>query len=139
MNEGNSIRLEEFHQLTKQIRGSEQHLIVPLSSLDPERCQKERGGLLLTKLSRVYRLLPKSLFSSSKTFIEKSKARSRRCQNSPLGLKQLTSLIFHFAKGFLAKNVLMTDQRDYGLGNSLCRSDPVFLPPVISGESIPRR
>jgi hypothetical protein len=25
-----------------------------------------------------------------------------------LGLKQLTSLIFHFAKGFLAKNVLMT-------------------------------
>jgi len=41
MNEGNSIRLEEFHQLTKQIRGSEQHLIVPLSSLDPEKCQKQ--------------------------------------------------------------------------------------------------
>ena len=41
MNEGNSIRLEGFHQLTKQIRGSEQHLIVPLSSLDPEKSQKE--------------------------------------------------------------------------------------------------
>jgi hypothetical protein len=36
----------------------------------------------------------------------------------PLGLKQLTSLIFHFAKGFLAKNVSMTGQRDFGLGNS---------------------
>jgi hypothetical protein len=31
------------------------------------------------------RLLPKSLFSWSKTFLDKSKARSRRCQNSPLG------------------------------------------------------
>jgi len=67
--------------------------------------------------------LPKSLFSWSKTFFEESKAPSRRCQNSPSGLKQLTSLIFHFAKGFLAKNVLMTAQRDYGLGNSLERSD----------------
>jgi len=35
----------------------------------------------------------------------------------------LTSLIFHFAKGFLAKNVLMTAQRDYGLGNSLLISE----------------
>jgi len=40
MNEGNSIRLEEFHQLTKQMRGSEQHLIVPLSSLDAEKSRK---------------------------------------------------------------------------------------------------
>ncbi len=38
-----------------------------------------------------------------------------------LGLKQLTSLIFHFGKGFLAKNVLMTAQRDFCLGNSLVR------------------
>jgi len=36
----------------------------------------------------------------------------------PLGLKQLTSLIFHFGKGFLAKNVLMTAQSDFRLGNS---------------------
>jgi len=42
-----------------------------------------------------------------------------------LGLKQLTSLVFHFVKAFfLAKNVLMTAQRDYGLGNSLLRADP---------------
>jgi len=31
------------------------------------------------------RLLPKSLFTGSKTFFDKSKACSRRCQNSPLG------------------------------------------------------
>jgi len=37
----------------------------------------------------------------------------------PLGLKQLTSLIFHFGKGFLEKNVLMTAQRDFCFGNSL--------------------
>jgi hypothetical protein len=36
-----------------------------------------------------------------------------------LGLKQLTSLIFHFAKDFLAQNVLMTAQRHFRLGNSL--------------------
>jgi len=41
-----------------------------------------------------------------------------------LGLKQLTSLIFHFAKGFLAKNVLMIAQSDFRLGNSLLRPDP---------------
>jgi len=51
----------------------------------------------------VDRLLPKSLFALSKTFFDKSKAPSRRCQNSPLGLKQLTSLIFHFAKICLQK------------------------------------
>jgi hypothetical protein len=44
------------------------------------------------------RLLPKSLFALSKTFFDKSKARSRRFQNSPFGLKQLKSLIFRFAK-----------------------------------------
>jgi len=36
-------------------------------------------------------------------FSLKSKAPSRRCQNSPFGLKQLTSLIFHFAKICLQK------------------------------------
>jgi hypothetical protein len=43
-------------------------------------------------------LLPKSLFAWSKTFFDKSKACSRRFQNSPFGLKQLKSLIFRFAK-----------------------------------------
>jgi hypothetical protein len=75
--------------------------------------------------SNIYRLLPKSLFAWSKTFFDKSKAPSRRCQNSPLELKQLTSLIFHFAEGFLAKKVLMTTQRDYGLGNSLFTFAPI--------------
>ena len=48
--------------------------------------------------SGINRLLPKSLFTRSKTFFDKSKARSRRCQSSPLGLKQLTLFILHFAK-----------------------------------------
>ena len=45
-------------------------------------------------------LLPKqkSFFAGSETFFDKSKARSRRFQNSPFGLKQLESLFFHFAK-----------------------------------------
>jgi hypothetical protein len=43
-------------------------------------------------------LLPKSLFACSETFFDKSKACSRQCQNSPLGLKQLALLIFRFAE-----------------------------------------
>jgi len=43
-------------------------------------------------------LLPKSFFDGSETFFDKSKARSKRFQNSPFGLKQLESLFFHFAK-----------------------------------------
>jgi hypothetical protein len=43
-------------------------------------------------------LLPKSLFAGSETFFDKSKARSRRFQNSPFGLNRLKSLFFHFAK-----------------------------------------
>jgi hypothetical protein len=74
-------------------------------------------------------VLPKSLFFESKTFVDKSKARSRRCHNSPLGLKQLTSLVFHFAKSLLAKNILMTAQRDFRLGNSLKRVDPEVMSP----------
>jgi hypothetical protein len=47
-------------------------------------------------------LLPKSLFAWSKTFFDKSKARSRRFENSPFGLKQFKSLI-RFAKIYLQK------------------------------------
>jgi hypothetical protein len=43
-------------------------------------------------------MLPKSFFAGSETFFDKSKARSRRFQNSPFELKQLESLFFHFAK-----------------------------------------
>jgi hypothetical protein len=48
--------------------------------------------------SLLNRVLPKSFFAGSETFFDKSKARSRRFQNSPFGLKQLESLFFHFAK-----------------------------------------
>jgi hypothetical protein len=48
-------------------------------------------------------LLTKSLFALSKTFFDKSMARSRRFQNSPFGLKQLESLIFRFAKTYEQK------------------------------------
>jgi hypothetical protein len=49
-------------------------------------------------VSNLEGLLPKSFFTGSETFFDTSKARSRRFQNSPFGLKQLESLIFHFAK-----------------------------------------
>ena len=43
--------------------------------------------------------LPKSLFAWAKTFFDKSRARFRRCQNSPpRRIKQLIPLVFHFAK-----------------------------------------
>ena len=43
-------------------------------------------------------LLPKSLFALAKALFDKCRARSRRCQNSPpRRIRQLTSLIFHFA------------------------------------------
>jgi hypothetical protein len=41
---------------------------------------------------------PKSFFACPETFFDKSKACSRRYENSPFGLKQLISLIFRFAK-----------------------------------------
>ena len=69
----------------------------------------------------VDRLLPKPLFPWSKQFFDTCKARSMRCQNSSFGLKELTSLIFRFAKSLLAKNVLMTVQGDSPLGNSPLR------------------
>jgi len=43
-------------------------------------------------------VLPKSFFAGSETFFDKSKARSRRFQNSPFGFNQLESLFFRFAK-----------------------------------------
>jgi hypothetical protein len=49
----------------------------------------------------------------------------------PLGLKELTSLIFRFAKSLLAKDVLMTVQRDFGLGNSPYRLDTIWKIPYI--------
>jgi hypothetical protein len=48
-------------------------------------------------------LLPKSFFAGSETFFDKSKARSRRFQNSPFRLKQLETLFFHFAKIYKQK------------------------------------
>jgi len=51
------------------------------------------------------RLLPKSFFAGSETFFDKSKARFRRFQNSPFGLKQLESLFFHFAKIYEQKTL----------------------------------
>ena len=53
--------------------------------------------------SNLYGLLPKSFFAGSETFFDKSKARSRRFQNSPFGLKQLESLFFHFAAMYKQK------------------------------------
>jgi hypothetical protein len=42
------------------------------------------------------------------------------CRNPfSLGLKRFFPDLSGFAKGFLAKNVLMTAQRDFRLGNSL--------------------
>jgi hypothetical protein len=49
-------------------------------------------------VSKLDGLLPKSFFTGSETFFDKSKARSIRFQNSPFGLKQLESLFFHFAE-----------------------------------------
>jgi hypothetical protein len=54
--------------------------------------------VLFREYLHFYGLLPKSFFAGSETFFDKSKARSRRFQNSPFGLKQLQSLFFHFAK-----------------------------------------
>jgi hypothetical protein len=48
--------------------------------------------------SKLNGLLPKLFFAGSETFFDKSKARSRRFQNSPFGLKLLESLFFHFSK-----------------------------------------
>jgi hypothetical protein len=44
------------------------------------------------------RLLPKSFFAGSETFVDKFKARYKQSQNSPFGLKHLESPVFRFAK-----------------------------------------
>jgi len=62
-------------------------------------------------------LLYKSFFASSENFFDKYKARSRRFQNSPFGLKQLDSLFFRFAKIYEQKNVSMSTQKDFRLSN----------------------
>jgi len=53
--------------------------------------------------------------AGSKTFFDPAKdwRDSRRCQNSPLGLKQLTSLIFRFAKIYCQKRF---NDRSKGFG-----------------------
>ena len=66
-------------------------------------------------------LLPKSLFTLSKTFFDQSKACSRRFENSPAGSdssKRLSST----SPRLMSKNVLMTVQKD--LGNSPLKGDP---------------
>jgi hypothetical protein len=53
--------------------------------------------------TRLNGVLPKYLFAWSKTLFDKSKARSKRFENSPFGLKQFKSLIFRFAKIYSQK------------------------------------
>jgi hypothetical protein len=57
-----------------------------------------RNEDVLNEWAKIAGLLLKSFFAGSETFFDKSKARSRRFQNSPFGLNQLESLFFHFAK-----------------------------------------
>ncbi len=84
-------------------------------------------------LSQVNRLLPRSLFALSKTFFDKSKPCSRRLAPllhfvRKLALRaqtvQIADLLLR--QELLAKNVLMTAQRNSCLGNSPSRADPTF-------------
>jgi hypothetical protein len=75
-------------------------------------------------------LLPKSLFAWSKTFFDKSKACSRRLALRlhfvrELALRAQTVQIadLPLRQDLLAKNVLMTAQRNFCLGNSLLTND----------------
>ena len=52
--------------------------------------KNDKSKELTQFMSHVNGLLPKSLFAWSKTFIDKSKACSRRCQNSPSGQGHVT-------------------------------------------------
>jgi hypothetical protein len=59
-------------------------------------------------------VLLKSLFALSKTFFDKSMARSRRFQNSPPSADQTVEIAsLPLRQDLLAKNVLMTAQRDF--------------------------
>ena len=71
------------------------------------------------------RLLPKTLFALSKTFFDKSKACSRRVSAtlhfvSKLALRAQTVEVadLPLRQDLLAKNVLMTAQRNFCLGNN---------------------
>jgi hypothetical protein len=76
----------------------------------------EIKNLLPVRNQNSYGLLPKSFFAGSETFFNKSKARSRRFQNSPFGLNQLESLFFQFAKIYEQNS--MSAQKDFRLGNN---------------------
>jgi hypothetical protein len=66
-------------------------------------------------MSEVDGLLTKSLFACSETFFDKSKACSRRCQNSPWVLNLLISLVFRFAK-VDEKNVSTDGSKEFWFG-----------------------
>jgi hypothetical protein len=65
---------------------------------------------------QIDRLLPKLFFAGSETFFDKSKARSRRFQNSPFGLKQLVSLFFLFAKIYEKKKRFNERSKRFSFG-----------------------
>jgi hypothetical protein len=68
-------------------------------------------------------LLPKSFFAGSETFVDTSKACSKRFQNSPFRLNYSDSLFFRFEKIY-GKNVSMSAQKYFPLGNSLQKRRP---------------
>jgi len=79
-------------------------------------------------------LLPKSLFAWSKTFLDKSKACSWLLSATLHFVSKLALLAqtvqtadLPLRQDLLAKNVLMTAQKKFCLGNSLCRSDTLTL------------
>jgi hypothetical protein len=74
--------------------------------------------LCKTKGSHLNRLLSKSLFSWSKTFFDKSKGPLQAMSKLAFGA-QTVDIAYLPAKSFTAKNVLMTAQRDFRLGNNL--------------------
>jgi len=87
--------------------------------------------------SHLNRLLPRSLFALSKTFFDKSKACSRRFA---LGLHFVRKLALRaqtvqiadllLRQDLLAKNVLMTAQRNSCLGNNLLIIDIISKPTI---------
>jgi hypothetical protein len=80
-------------------------MIVPITVENPSRqiSQKTNGYTRPSMALLLNGLLPESFFAGAETFFDTSKARSRRFQNSPSGLKQLESLFFHFAKNYEEK------------------------------------
>jgi len=70
--------------------------------------------------------LPKSLFSKSKTFFDPAYKEARLQAMSKLAFRAQTVDIAYLPlrQDLLAKNVLMTAQRDFSLGNSLYNKNP---------------